>query len=104
MLTAWAMTAALFAGPPAASGWIVLPFPVPQAVVGFWVIEAVNDHHANPLRRYQVLRTFDVSPQLPAGYATMLVLALIPPLWRRVMDPRVLAHHGGVAGLANRGP
>ena len=33
-----------------------------------------------------------------------LVLALIAPLWRRVMDPRVLAHHGGVAGLANRGP
>ncbi|WP_373871897.1 alkane 1-monooxygenase [Actinoplanes regularis] len=60
-----------------------------------------SDHHANPLRRYQVLRSFDVSPQLPAGYATMLLLALIPPLWRRVMDHRVLAHYGGDASLAN---
>ena len=61
-----------------------------------------SDHHANPLRRYQVLRSFDVSPQLPAGYASMLVLALFPPLWRKVMDPRVLAHYGGDATLANR--
>ncbi len=60
-----------------------------------------SDHHANPLRRYQALRTFDVSPQLPAGYATMLVLALIPPLWQRVMDPRVLAHYDGDESLAN---
>ncbi|BAL88081.1 putative alkane-1-monooxygenase [Actinoplanes missouriensis 431] len=60
-----------------------------------------SDHHANPLRRYQTLRTFDVSPQLPAGYATMLLLALIPPLWRRVMDHRVLRHYGGEAGRAN---
>ena len=60
-----------------------------------------SDHHANPLRRYQVLRSFDVSPQLPAGYATMLLVALVPPLWRRVMDPRVLAHYGGDHSLAN---
>jgi alkane 1-monooxygenase len=62
-----------------------------------------SDHHANPLRRYQVLRSFEVSPQLPAGYATMLVVALIPPLWRRMMDHRVLAHYDGDAGLANTG-
>ncbi|MEV0565282.1 alkane 1-monooxygenase [Dactylosporangium sp. NPDC050588] len=61
-----------------------------------------SDHHANPLRRYQTLRTFDVSPRLPAGYATMVVVALVPPLWRRIMDPRVLAHYGGDASLANR--
>src|SRR3954454_7873452 len=61
-----------------------------------------SDHHANPLRRYQTLRSFDVSPQLPAGYATMLLLALVPPLWHRVMDKRVLAHYGGDAALANR--
>ncbi|WP_307831191.1 fatty acid desaturase [Nucisporomicrobium flavum] len=63
-----------------------------------------SDHHANPLRRYQTLRSFDVSPQLPAGYATMLLLALVPPLWRRVMDHRVLAHYGGDASLANTAP
>jgi len=50
------------------------------------------DHHANARRRYQVLRHFDDSPQLPAGYATMFVVALMPPLWKRVIDPRVRRH------------
>ncbi|MBQ0897763.1 alkane 1-monooxygenase [Micromonospora sp. U56] len=63
-----------------------------------------SDHHANPLRRYQTLRSFDTSPQLPAGYATMVVAALVPPLWRRVMDHRVIAHHGGDLDLANVHP
>jgi alkane 1-monooxygenase len=48
-----------------------------------------SDHHANAVRRYQVLRHFDESPQLPAGYATMVVLAMLPWAWRKVMDPRV---------------
>ncbi|MEV1287342.1 alkane 1-monooxygenase [Micromonospora sp. NPDC049679] len=60
-----------------------------------------SDHHANPLRRYQILRSFDESPQLPAGYATMIVLALCTPFWRRVMDPKVVAHYGGDLSLAN---
>jgi len=60
-----------------------------------------SDHHANPLRRYQTLRSFDESPRLPAGYAAMVTLALITPLWRRVMDPRVLAHYDGDLSLAN---
>jgi len=47
-----------------------------------------SDHHAHARRRYQALLHHDDSPQLPAGYATMFVLALLPPLWRRVMDPR----------------
>ena len=54
-----------------------------------------SDHHAHPTRRYQALRHFEEAPQLPSGYGTMIVVALIPPLWRRVMDPRVLAHYGG---------
>jgi alkane 1-monooxygenase len=48
-----------------------------------------SDHHAFPQRRYQVLRHHDESPQLPAGYATMILIALVPPLWFRVMNPRV---------------
>lgn len=60
-----------------------------------------SDHHANPLRRYQTLRSFDEAPQLPAGYATMIVVALIPPLWRSIMDARVLAHYQGDVTLAN---
>jgi alkane 1-monooxygenase len=63
-----------------------------------------SDHHANPTRRYQALRHFDDAPQLPTGYAGMIVLAYIPPLWRRVMDPRLLAHYQGDAGRANVHP
>lgn len=63
-----------------------------------------SDHHAYPTRRYQVLRSFDESPQLPAGYATLVVVALIPPLWRRWMDHRVLAHYNGDVTLANIHP
>lgn len=48
-----------------------------------------SDHHAHARRRYQVLRHFDDSPQLPSGYAGMFVLALCPPLWFRVMDRRL---------------
>ncbi|MBF0661874.1 MULTISPECIES: alkane 1-monooxygenase [unclassified Rhodococcus (in: high G+C Gram-positive bacteria)] len=54
-----------------------------------------SDHHANPTRRYQTLRSMEMSPNLPAGYATMIGLAYIPPLWRKVMDPRVLDHYDG---------
>jgi alkane 1-monooxygenase len=63
-----------------------------------------SDHHANPRRRYQALRTVDTAPQMPAGYAAMLLLALVPPLWRRVMDPRVLAHYDGDVTRANIQP
>lgn len=63
-----------------------------------------SDHHANPQRRYQALCHADEAPQLPAGYATMVVVALIPPLWRRLMDPRVLAHYGGDISLAATHP
>jgi alkane 1-monooxygenase len=63
-----------------------------------------SDHHANPTRRYQALRDFEESPVLPTGYAGMIVLALVPPVWRRVMDPRVLAHFGGDVSLANISP
>lgn len=48
------------------------------------------DHHANAGRRYPILRHLDDGPQLPAGYPTMILLALVPPLWRRVMDPRAI--------------
>ncbi|MDH6198219.1 alkane 1-monooxygenase [Mycobacterium frederiksbergense] len=61
-----------------------------------------SDHHANPQRRYQTLRSRDDAPQLPGGYGAMLVVALIPPLWRRVMDPLVAAHQARLA-LAQKG-
>src|SRR6478752_1098916 len=63
-----------------------------------------SDHHANPTRRYQALRHFKEAPQLPTGYAGMIVLAWFPPLWRRVMDPRLVDHYDGEVALANIQP
>ena len=63
-----------------------------------------SDHHANPTRRYQTLRDFEESPTLPTGYAGMIVLAIVPAVWRRVMDQRVVDHFGGDVSLANISP
>jgi alkane 1-monooxygenase len=41
---------------------------------------------------------------LPTGYAGMIVLAIVPAIWRRVMDPRVLHHFDGDLSLANVSP
>src|SRR3954451_15106988 len=148
ILTAWAMTVGLFAVLTIAFGWIVLPYLVAQAVIGFSLLEVVNylehygllrqkkddgryercrpehswnsnnvasnvllyhlqrhsDHHANPTRRYQALRHVDEAPQLPTGYAGMIVLAWFPPLWRRVIDPILVEHYGGDLSRANIQP
>jgi alkane 1-monooxygenase len=63
-----------------------------------------SDHHANPTRHYQSLRHFDDSPQLPSGYCAMILAAYFPPLWFRLMDAKVVAHHGGDLGKANLYP
>ncbi len=63
-----------------------------------------SDHHANPTRRYQALRDVEEAPVLPTGYAGMILLALFPPLWYRVMDPRVLAHFDADMSRANIQP
>lgn len=47
------------------------------------------DHHKHGARHYELLRNFDQSPQLPQGYSVMVVVALIPALWRLYMDPLV---------------
>jgi alkane 1-monooxygenase len=148
ILSAWAMTVALFAVLAIVFGPVVLPYLLLQAVLGFSLLEVVNylehygllrqkredgryercraehswnsnsiasnvllyhlqrhsDHHANPTRRYQSLRHIDEAPQLPTGYAGMIVLAWFPPLWRRVMDPRLIEHYGGDLTRANIQP
>ena len=48
-----------------------------------------SDHHASAHKRYQVLDHNEDSPQLPAGYSAMIILACIPPLLFAVMDPRL---------------
>lgn len=52
-----------------------------------------SDHHYKPNRRYPLLQTYppDQAPQLPYGYPVMTIVAMIPPLWRRMMNPRVRA-------------
>jgi alkane 1-monooxygenase len=67
-------------------------------------LERHSDHHAHPTRRYQALRHFDDLPTLPGGYATMFLLAYLPPLWFRVMIPRVLALAGGDLERVNLDP
>ena len=74
-----------------------------------------SDHHANPHRRYQALCHADEAPQLPAGYATMVVVALLPavvaaadgsagagPLRRRHPAGRAEPTQGGAATEAIR--
>ncbi len=63
-----------------------------------------SDHHAYPTRRYQTLRSWDGAPNLPSGYASMILLGYFPPIWRKVMDKRVLAHYGGDVTRANIEP
>ena len=48
-----------------------------------------SDHHYMASRKYQVLRNFDTSPQLPTGYPGMMLLALLPPLWFKVMHKKI---------------
>lgn len=45
-----------------------------------------SDHHAYPARPYAVLRHHEEAPELPTGYPGMILLALVPPLYRRVME------------------
>ncbi len=52
-----------------------------------------SDHHANPVRRYQTLRSMDGAPNLPSGYASLISLTYFPPVWRKLMDHRVLEHY-----------
>lgn len=48
-----------------------------------------SDHHANANKKYQYLDSYPDSPQMPTGYPGMILLALVPPLWFRIMDAKV---------------
>ena len=48
-----------------------------------------SDHHAHANRKYQLLRSEESSPQMPTGYPGMILLALIPPLWFKVMNQKI---------------
>jgi len=69
-------------------------------------LERHSDHHANPARSYQSLRSFKDLPELPSGYFGMYVLAYFPTLWFKVMDKRVMAvpHINGDLSKVNIDP
>ncbi|WP_299193626.1 alkane 1-monooxygenase [uncultured Litoreibacter sp.] len=50
-----------------------------------------SDHHYKPDRRFPLLQTYTEAdaPQLPHGYPVMTMAAMVPPLFRRIMNPRV---------------
>ena len=48
-----------------------------------------SDHHFRASKKYQVLDYHDVSPQLPYGYPTMMLVALVPPLWFALVNKHV---------------
>jgi alkane 1-monooxygenase len=64
-----------------------------------------SDHHFKASRKYQVLRHFDNSPQLPLGYPASILTSFVPPLWFALMNKRVrdLAKpsESELAGIAN---
>jgi alkane 1-monooxygenase len=59
-----------------------------------------SDHHYMASRKYQVLRHFDHSPQMPTGYPGMMVLALFPPLWFNVMHKQIAKYRATTEGAA----
>lgn len=63
-----------------------------------------SDHHAYPTRAFQALRHFDEAPQLPNGYASMLLPAIVPQWWFKLMDQRVFDHYQGDLSKANIHP
>ncbi|MTE27180.1 alkane 1-monooxygenase [Winogradskyella ouciana] len=48
-----------------------------------------SDHHYKSSKKYQVLDCHEESPQMPFGYPTSMVLAMVPPLWFKIMNKRV---------------
>lgn len=54
-----------------------------------WNVQRHSDHHRVAVRPYPLLQHFgeDAAPQLPYNYTVMFALALIPPLWFRIVDP-----------------
>lgn len=62
------------------------------------------DHHAHPGRPYTVLRHVDDAPTLPTGYAGMVLIALCPPLFRRLMDRQLAREAARLSLLSSPSP
>ncbi len=53
-------------------------------------VQRHSHHHAQPMLPYQSLHDRPEAPRLPTGYFGMMLIALIPPLWFHMMDPRLV--------------
>ncbi len=48
-----------------------------------------SDHHFHAAKPFNQLLSYPESPVLPGGYASMMLPALIPPLWFKLVDKRI---------------
>lgn len=48
-----------------------------------------SDHHFKSTKKYQLLDSYEKSPELPFGYPTSIILSMVPPLWFKKMNPLV---------------
>ena len=60
-----------------------------------------SDHHVHTFRPYQILRRYDKAPYVPYEQMQMILLALVPPMYMYVMDPRVRSIHDAQRGIVN---
>ena len=61
----------------------------PQRFTNYLLIKLQrhSDHHANAYKPYQILNTYEESAQMPHGYSIAILLAMVPPIWKKFMDP-----------------
>jgi alkane 1-monooxygenase len=48
-----------------------------------------SDHHYRASKKYQILAYHESSPELPYGYPTSIVLAMVPSIWFRIMNKKI---------------
>lgn len=58
-------------------------------IIDLFQVQNHADHHLHASYAYEKLIKIDQSPKLPANYATMIVLSLIPPLWFKIIHKRL---------------
>lgn len=60
-----------------------------------------SDHHENSLKPYQILDSFEESPQLLHGYTLTIIMSFFPSVWFTVMDPLVDEYNKVKTGKIN---
>ena len=63
--------------------------PAGCRIIDLFQVQNHADHHLHASSSYEKLIVRDESPKLPANYATMMVVSLIPPLWFTIIHKRL---------------